>query len=119
MPGGASGRAVFTIEDASIIVVRDQYQGSLAVQLDVLGADGNKRGSATARVNGTRAVTDDDDATTRADLDTLTRNLMSSMNVELEYQIRHGLASELQSGEATAPPPAPVQTEDLGTPKPT
>lgn len=117
VPAGAVGRAVFTIDDASIVVVNKRYQGSLTVHLDVLGGDGNRRGSASAHVNGTRAVTDDDDETIRADLDTLTRNLMNAMNVELEYQVRHGLASELQTGEATVPPPAAVQTEDLGKPK--
>jgi hypothetical protein len=40
--------------------------------------------------------------------------------VEFEYQIRQKLKDFLQAGEGTAPPPAPVEQQDLnpGAPPP-
>jgi hypothetical protein len=113
---GNGGRAHFIIEDASLTRGEDQYQGSFAVHLDVTAADGSPRGSVEARVVGTHPITDTDSNDTRSDLYDLTKRLMSSMNVELEFQINRSLRKDLQPTSTTAPGPAPVQSQDLGAP---
>ena len=50
------------------------------------------------------------------DLYDLTKRLMSSMNVELEFQINRSLRKDLQPTSPAAPGPAPVETQDLGAP---
>ncbi len=119
IPAGNTGVAHFIIQDASITQGEDQYQGSFAVRLTLTGPDGASRGTAEARVVGTHAITDDDLDDVRSDLYDLTRQLMNSMNVELEFQIGHGLRNALVSGPPTtptAPPPPPVEQQDLGAP---
>jgi hypothetical protein len=113
---GNGGRAHFIIEDASLTRGEDMYQGSFAVHLDVTAADGSPRGSVEARVVGTHPITDTDYNDVRTDLYDLTKRLMSSMNVELEFQINRSLRKDLQSTSPTAPGPAPVETQDLGAP---
>jgi hypothetical protein len=109
---GASGRAVFVVDDSSIVLVPGGLSGSMAVHLDVLTADGRRAGFAEARASQVytgptsdiRAVTYD-----------LVKNLMDRMNVEFEYQVRRSLGSWLQVTD-TAPPPPVVQQQDLGPP---
>ena len=113
---GNGGRAHFIIEDASLTRGEDMYQGSFAVHLDVTAADGSPRGSVEARVVGTHPITDTDYNDVRTDLYDLTKRLMSSMNVELEFQINRSLRKDLQSTSPAAPGPAPVETQDLGAP---
>jgi hypothetical protein len=113
---GNSGRARFLIEDASIIQGPTQYEGNFAVRLELTANDGTPRGSVEARVVGTHNITDDDPNDVRADLYDLTKRLMSSMNVELEFQIDHSLGNALQPTTPTAPPPPPVQSQDLVPP---
>ena len=112
---GNSGRARFIIEDASIIQGSTQYQGNFAVRLELTAGDGTPRGSVEARVVGTHNITDDDPDDVRADLYDLTKRLMNSMNVELEFQISHSLRNDLQPSTPTAPT-APVQSQDLAPP---
>ena len=107
---GSSGRVVFVVDDASIVLVPGGLSGSMAVHLDVLTADGRRAGFAEARASQVytgptsdiRAVTYD-----------LVKNMMDRMNVEFEYQVRRSLGDWLQVTE-TAPPP--VQQQDLGGP---
>ena len=107
---GSSGRAVFVVDDASIVLVPGGLSGSMAVHLDVLTADGRRAGFAEARASqiytgptsDIRAVTYD-----------LVKNMMDSMNVEFEYQVRRSLGDWLQVTE-TAPLPPAVQQQDLG-----
>jgi hypothetical protein len=117
VPGGTAGRAVFTIDDASIFQGPSRYEGSLAVHLEVFDAQGNSKGSIYARVRATRSITDEGDPeAVREDLYVLTRKMMDDMNVEFEYQLRKGLNSVLQTTDTTAPPPPPVQQQDLSAP---
>ena len=111
---GASGRAVFIVDDASLVLVPGGLSGSMAVHLDILTDDGRRAGFAEARASqvytgptgNIRAVTYD-----------LVRNMMDRMNVEFEYQLRRSLGDWLQVTE-TAPPPIQVQQQDLGPPRP-
>lgn len=111
---GTDGTARFTIEDASLIRENDQYQGSFSVRLALAAGDGRSRGAVEARVVGTHAVTDTDPADVQADLYDLTKRLMDSMNVELEYQVDRSLRGALQPTPAAIP--GTVQTEPLAPP---
>ncbi len=112
---GTSGHAVFVIEDASLIRAPGGFAGTLVVRLDVSTSDGIKSGFAEARVSRTYSAPDTSDAGTKAALYDLVKLMMSDMNVEFEYQVRHKLRDYLQLNEGTAPAPPPVQTQDLNT----
>lgn len=114
-PGGSTGRAVFVIEDASIVRVAGGVSGAMAVQLDILLADGTRAGFAEARVQRRRTSSRGEDL--RGTLYDLVRDMMDDMNVELEFQVRRSLKDWLQV-TATAPLPPPVQQQDLGPPTP-
>ena len=123
---GAQGRAVFHVEEASIVPDHDKLKGALAVQLEVGTSDGSKTGYAEARVSRTIDYDNDGPNATRATLDDLVNQLMKDMNVEFEYQVRRSLRTYMATG-AAAPAPVvaqPVQTETLApfltpTPVPT
>ena len=110
-PGGSAGRAVFVIDQALIQQVQGGLSGALAVHLDVLTTDGARAGFAEARVS--RLILGGSDL--RGDLYDITRQMMDDMNVEFEFQIRRTLRDWLQATD-TAPPPAPVQQQDLPQP---
>ena len=113
---GSSGQARFVIEDASILQRPDSLDGSLAVRLDVSTADGTRSGFAEARVARSLPETPDQADGGRAAAYQLTKQMMDDMNVEFEYQVRRTLRDYLQAGETTAPPAAPVQSQDLAPP---
>ena len=113
---GGQGVARFSVQDASIIRSGGQYLGTLAVRLDLIDEDGNDVAHAIAKAAQTREVGGDDPEQVRADLYALVRGLMRDMNVEFEYQVRRAMADRLESTDPTAPPPAPVQTEELTAP---
>jgi hypothetical protein len=115
--GGNSGRANFVVEDASIVQTRDAYAGSFAVRLDVTTSDGARSGFAEARVSRTRTIRDTSEAGTRAELYELVKQMMTDMNVEFEYQIRHSLRDYLQTTAPGAPEAGAVDTEQLSAPK--
>jgi hypothetical protein len=115
---GASGQAVFVIDQASIIQVRDRYEGRLTAHLDVASADGTRSGYAEARIQRSNAITKDGPNATRAALNFLLTQMMSDMNVEFEFQVRRSLKAYLTTTTPTAPAPATIQTEDLTAPKP-
>lgn len=111
---GTTGRAVFVIQDASLVRQGDTISGSMDVVLDIYPADGAPRaGFAEARVTRQFSGHIDD---LRAKLYEMTKAMMDAMNVEFEYQIRNRLHDWLASG--TAPVPA-VQAQPLdGSPPP-
>ena len=119
VPGGTAGRALFTIDDASIIRQGDVYRANFAVRLDILNDDGERQRGIAAHAAGTHPVTGDDREEVRSDLYDLTRTTMDDMNVDFEYQIRHTLRDDLQTTSPNAPPPPPVDTQDLGAPSTT
>ena len=104
-PGGSSGRAVFVIQDASIRRHGDTLAGSLAVRLDILGANGRPTAFAEARV-ARSSTTDQGDL--RTPLYALTRQMMDDMNVEFEFQARRALKGALQP-DADVPGAVSVQ----------
>lgn len=111
--GGAEGRAVFVVDQASITQVGDGLSGVMAVHLDVLRPDGGRAAYAEARV--TRQASLPRQAELPGALYDMTRAMTDDMNVELEFQARRSLRDWLQSAE-TAPAPAPVQQQDLSAP---
>jgi hypothetical protein len=116
---GASGHAVFVIDDASIVQNRDRYEGRMTVHLDVTSGDGSSSGYAEARVARSASFDKDTPNATRAALNALVTQMMADMNVEFEYQVRRSLRAYLQARPTTAPLPPPVQSEDLAPPPPT
>jgi len=109
--GGASGRAVFTIDAAQVDQSSGHLNGLMAVRLEIFTPDGARAGFAEARVSRS-SITDGD---LRGALYDLTRLMMDDMNVELEFEIRRSLRDWLQEPTAD-PPPAPVQQQDLPSP---
>ncbi len=113
LANASSGRAVFVVDQASIVNDRDKLKGTFAVHLDVTTSDGNRTGYAEARVSRTADYENDGPNATRAALDGLVSDLMKDMNVEFEYQIRRSLRAYLSTGNAPPPVAKPVQSEDL------
>lgn len=109
--GGTSGRAVFTIDTAQVDRSSNHLDGLAAVRLEVFTADGARAGFAEARVTRSSVI----GGNLRETLYDLTRQMMDDMNVELEYQIRRSLRDWLQDPTA-APPPAPVEQQELSAP---
>jgi hypothetical protein len=114
--GGNTGRAVFVIEDASIIRGPRNYEASLAVRLDMADEAGNRLGEATARVVQVRPVRGESERAVRDELYAFVRDLMREMNVEFEYQVRRAMRDALQTTSGSAPAPAPVEVQSLDTP---
>jgi hypothetical protein len=117
VPAGASGRAVFTVTNASITDTDGTLSGLLKIRLDIYTSEGQRSAYAEAAVARTTQAPDSDDTNAmRAALYSLTQQMMSDMNVELEFQMRRSLGDWMQSAFGTAPPPAPVQQESLAPP---
>ena len=105
---GSTGRAVFVIQDASLVRQGDTISGSMDVVLNVYpAAIGPRAGFAEARVTRQHIGHIDD---LRATLYDMTKAMMDAMNVEFEYQIRNRLHDWLASGTAVVPP---VQAQPL------
>jgi hypothetical protein len=114
--GGPPGRAVFTIDDASIVQVRDKYEGRFVVHLDVMSSDGTRSGYAEARVSRSQTIERDTPNAQRAELAEMVDKMMSDMNVEFEFQVRRSLRSFLMGNGPVEPLPKPIQTEQLAPP---
>lgn len=112
--GGSSGQAVVVIEDARIIRSGSALDGSMAIHIDVVAADGQRAGFAEARV--ARRLTGYG-RDLRGGLYDITKQMLDDMNVELEFQLRRSLRDYLQATTA-APAPASVQQQDLAPPRP-
>lgn len=110
---GTTGRAVFVIEDASIIRGPRDYQASLAVRVDVADDAGNRIAQAPARVVLVRPVRGESERAVRDDLYAFVRELMDEMNVEFEYQVRRTLRDALHQTAPNAPEPGPVDAQPL------
>lgn len=108
---GTLGRAVFTVDEASIVRRGGGLDGSLAVHLDVLTSEGSRAGFAEARVSRRAEGIGD----LRTALYDITTQMMQDMNVEFEFQVRQSLRDWLQVA-TTAPPPPPVEQQPLGAP---
>jgi len=112
---GTSGKAVFVIDQASILRAPDgTLSGLLAVHLDLLTARGAHGGYAEARV-AKQYVPGSEPADFRGTLYDLTNQMMADMNVELEFQVRKSLKDWLVTTTAV---PLPVQAQPLAPPPP-
>ncbi len=107
---GTAGQAVFVIQEASLTRQRDTILGSFAVELDVYTSANTRDGYAQARV--TRSYTGDVDDLPSALYD-MTQQMMDTMNVEFEFQVRRSLRAWLIPEGATQ---TPVQEQPLGAP---
>lgn len=112
--GGSVGRAVFAVDEAAVTQFGNTLSAQAAVQLEILGADGARAGFAEARVS-RRVAGVGRGAAYRGALYDLTRQIGDDMNVEFEFQVRRSLREWLQD-PTTAPPPAPVEQQELTAP---
>lgn len=111
---GSSDRAVFVIQNASLVRRGDSLSGNLSVELDIYTTPDTRAAFAQASVSGTFSG-DLDDLPGR--LYDMTKNMMDRMNVEFEYQVRRSLGTWLLAAGA---PQAPVDQQPLTqTPLPT
>jgi len=112
---GTSGKAVFVIDQASILrAPNGTLSGLLAVHLDLLTAGGARAGYAEARV-AKQYTPGSDPVDFRGTLYDLTNQMMADMNVELEFQVRRSLKDWLVT---TTSVPLPVQAQPLAPPPP-
>jgi hypothetical protein len=109
-PFGSAGRAVFVIDDASLIQNDDRITGRFSVRLEIYTSAGTRAGFAEASVSRERVGPVHDLGQI---LYALTKQLMEQMNVEFEYQIRRSLGDWLVAPGAQA---APVQAAPLAPP---
>jgi hypothetical protein len=107
---GTSGKAVFVVDQASIVRgPGGEYDGQMAVHLDMLTAGGTRAGFAEARV-ARQLVMGSGGGDERAALYGITRQMMDDMNVELEFQIRRTLKAWLVTAGSV---PGPVISQPL------
>jgi hypothetical protein len=107
---GTSNKAVFAILDASLIRQDDGVNGSMAVSLTVFDDNGVQLGFAEARVQSRRTGVSGNLAPVLYDM---TKAMMSDMNIEFEYQLRHNLKDYLATPAA---PDTPVEQAPLEQP---
>jgi hypothetical protein len=112
---GTSGKAVFVIDQANILrAPNGTLSGLLAIHLDLLTAGGARAGYAEARV-AKQYVPGSAPEDFRGTLYDLTNQMMTDMNVELEFQIRKSLKDWLVTSTSV---PQPVQAQPLPSPAP-
>jgi hypothetical protein len=104
---GSSGQAAFIIQDASLVRQKDTIVGNMAVELDIYTSANTRAGFAEARVSRTHTGDVDD---LRATLYDMTKDMMDTMNVEFEFQLRRSLRDWLLPDSAV---PIPVQQQPL------
>jgi hypothetical protein len=110
---GTSGKAVFVIDQASILrAPNGTLSGLLAIHLDLLTAGGARAGYAEARV-AKQYVPGSGPEDVPGTLYDLTNQMMTDMNVELEFQIRKSLRDWLVTSTSV---PQPVQAQPLQAP---
>jgi hypothetical protein len=107
---GTSNKAVFAILDGSLVRQDDGLNGSMAVSLTIFDGSGTQLGFAEARVQSRRTGVSGNLAPVLYDM---TKAMMSDMNVEFEYQLRHNLKDYLTSPAA---PDTPVEQAPLEQP---
>ncbi len=111
---GTAGRAVFAIQNASLVRHDDLITGTMEVILNVYPSpSGPRAGFAQARVTRQHEGNISDLPGTLYDM---TKAMMDAMNVEFEYQLRARLREWLTTGAAVV---SPVQQAPLdGAPPP-
>lgn len=113
---GAPGTGTVTVQTASIDQVGSNLTGTMTVDINLSSPDGRSTGYTEASVSASQSAPDPDAAATdvQAALYALTKRLMDSMNVQLQYQIQHNLTNWLSW--SAAPGAAPVASAVAGAP---
>jgi hypothetical protein len=90
---GAPGTGTVTIETASIDQVGGNLTGTMTVDINLTSPDGTSTGYTEASVSSTLTAPDPDASqnVVQGALYSITKQLMESMNVQLQYQIQHNL----------------------------
>jgi len=109
---GTANKAAFAILDASLTREADVVIGSMAVSLTIMDDSGGQLGFAEARVQSRRTG---ELGHIRTVLYDLTKSMMTDMNIEFEFQIRHNLKTWLTNSAA---PDTPVEQAPLEAPPP-
>jgi hypothetical protein len=111
---GTTGRAVFAIQDASLIRRGDTITGSMAVILTIYPEGGPPAGYAEARVG--RQVSGRT-GSLRQTLYDMVHTMMDQMNVEFEYQLRRNLRDWITTSTSVPTPveQAPLDGSSAGT----
>jgi hypothetical protein len=104
---GGAGKAVFVIQEASLIRQHSTILGNFAVELDIYPSGPTRAGFAQARVTRSYTGDIDDMASTLYDM---TKVMMDTMNVEFEFQVRRSLGAWLLAEGASQ---APVEQQPL------
>ncbi len=122
---GAPGTGTVTVQTASIDQVGSNLTGTMTVDINLSSPDGRSTGYTEASVSASQTAPDPDAsaADVQAALYALTKRLMDSMNVQLQYQIQHNLTNWLSWSAApgggltpTAIPSGPATGAILATP---
>ncbi len=93
-PAGLPGTATVTVQTAYVDKVNGNLTGSMTVDLNLASADGRATGFTEASVSASQTAPDSSNPDdTRAALYALTKQLMTQMNVQLQYQIQKNLPS--------------------------
>ncbi len=93
-PAGQPGTATVTVQSAYVDNVNGNLTGSMTVDLNLASADGHATGFTEASVSASQTAPDSSNPDdTRAALYALTKQLMTQMNVQLQYQIQKNLPS--------------------------
>jgi hypothetical protein len=108
---GSADLAVFVIQDASLVRHGDTIVGRMAAELDIFNAPNARVAYAQAIVTATYTGDLDDLAGRLYDM---TKDMMTRMNVEFEYQVRRSLSAWLLTPGA---PESPVQQQPLTPPE--
>lgn len=91
-PAGQPGTATVTIESAYVDQVNGTLVGQMTVDVNLTSANGLATGFTEASVSATQTTPQSDNVDdTRAALYSLTKRLMTQMNVQLQYQIQKNL----------------------------
>ncbi|MSP05569.1 MAG: hypothetical protein EXR05_10150 [Acetobacteraceae bacterium] len=110
---GTTGRAVLVIKRAALVRSGKGLEGQMDVELALFGPNTIRAAFAEAQVYRRQG----DASTSREALHELTRQMMDTMNVELEFQARRNLREWILPFDALGNPantiPAPVDREEL------
>jgi hypothetical protein len=109
-PFGGANKAVYVIQDASLIRRDGALSGAMGVTLDIIRDNGERAGYVEARV----VRRESGGGVSRGTLFQMVKTMLDQMNVELEFQIRRNLRDWLTEGSAA---PTPVQQAPLEAPR--
>jgi hypothetical protein len=127
-PSGQPGTGTITVQAASITEGGGNINGQMTVDINLTSADGRSTGFAEASVSASQPDPGGDPGSNdmRAALYNMTKQLMTSINVQLPYQINHNISSWVAwttpaGNAAVAAPgagmaPGAIQSAPLGAP---